>query len=542
MRKTLIDNVARWRMAWRSLSSRKGKGQVAIYMALLLSSLMGLAGTGVDYGLIVVQSSRLQHAIDAASLAGARALVTSSGGDQTARNTDGEAAAINFLALNGYTNGQNGASFTFTPLSSDGTAFNDMMRINGTVILPTRFWRVIGIQSTTLNQVATAAAGGGMADVMLSLDTSGSMERSGTNDLGQLQNAVVAFIDQMRVDSTDPRGTQVGIARFAGIKCRWDRGTTGSGTTHGNGNTYIDQDRGPNGSEYVTPCDDDVNIMIGLTMNKQALVKIARNDAAPLGQAACPTGAIGFGCPISSPKYQRVPVVYGTPTASGTPVAASGLRDNYSDGYSGNEVQKNAWTGTPADCDTSSSWCMATGTKIAAGISGLTSAWNAPAGAWSATHSGTTSNGRTDAATTGVARKILVLMTDGVNESSQLGIPTNYSPSLGNWDTTTRDAATALKAAGVEIYVVGFYCSNGSSPNGWCSSKLVYTAKDSRPCLDGRAWPASSSAASDTDRLLRDISSSTTGTCDHYFPVRKSEDLPQLFRIVAGSIARGRLQ
>jgi Flp pilus assembly protein TadG len=542
MRKRLIDNIERWRTAWGTLSARHGKGQVAIYMAMLLASLMGLAGTGVDYGLIVVESSKLQHAIDAASLAGARALVTSSGGNQDARNADGQTAAVNFLALNGYTNGINGASFTFTPLSSDGTAYNDMMRINGTVVMPTRFWRVIGIQTTTLNQLATAAAGGGMADVMLSLDTSGSMERSGTNDLGQLQDAVVAFIDQMRVDSADPRGTQVGIARFAGIKCRWDRGTSGSGTSHGNGNLFIDLDRGPNGSEYVTPCDDDVNVMISLTMNKQALVKVARNDAAPAGTVSCPAGAVGMGCPIASPKYQRVPVVYGTPTASGTPVAATGLRDNYTDSNDNNDSSKSAWTGDPEDCNTGSSWCMATGTKIAAGISGLTNAWNAPAGAWNATTTGTSPNGRTDPATTGVARKILVLMTDGVNESSQLGIPTNYSPSLGNWDTTTRNAATALKAAGVEIYVVGFYCSNGSSPNGWCSSKLVYTAQASRPCLDGRAWPAASSATSDTDKLLRDISSSTTGTCDHYFPVRKSEDLPQLFRIVAGSIARGRLQ
>jgi len=46
------------------------------------------------------------------------------------------------------------------------------------------------------------------------------------------------------------------------------------------------------------------------------------------------------------------------------------------------------------------------------------------------------------------------------------------------------------------------------------------------------------------DELLNTISSSTPGSCDHYFPIAKSEgaSLPQLFQIMAGSIARGRLQ
>jgi hypothetical protein len=44
------------------------------------------------------------------------------------------------------------------------------------------------------------------------------------------------------------------------------------------------------------------------------------------------------------------------------------------------------------------------------------------------------------------------------------------------------------------------------------------------------------------DELLNNIASSTAGTCDHYFPIGKTESLPQLFRIMAGSIARGRLQ
>src|SRR3954464_8761556 len=82
---------------WLPSQARHSAGNIALYMAVILTSLMGLAGAGVDYGLIVVETAHLQHALDAAALAGSKALVTSTGADQTARNTDGQNAAIAFL-------------------------------------------------------------------------------------------------------------------------------------------------------------------------------------------------------------------------------------------------------------------------------------------------------------------------------------------------------------------------------------------------------------------------------------------------------------
>lgn len=515
--------------SWLPDTARHGKGQVALYMAVILMALMGLAGSGVDYGLIVFESARLQHALDAASLAGARALVTSTGSSQTARNSDGETAATTYLGLQGYVTATNGATFTFAESASDTAtgAINDTMQVNAVLVKPTSFWKVVGINSTTLNRSATAVASGGMVDVMLSLDLTGSMERSGTDDLGQLRDAVVEFINQMQVDPTNPRGTQVGIARWAGIKCKWDRGYTGASTSHGDGDLYVDQDRGPNGSEYITPCDDDKTVIQPLTNNKNQLLKVARND----GATTCPTSATSYGCPLVSWKYQKVPVTYGTPTASGTPVSAAGLQDN------GTTKLPNA----TASCSSGSEWCMATGTKIA---NGLTVAKEGSYCAWS-----TANGGRNDPATTGVARKVLVMMTDGKNESAQLGIPTNYTPDLSDWDQTARDAAAAIKlgcdgTAGtvddVEVFVVGFFCTPYNSGSAWCLSRIADTTTTHK--CPGTTWPTSSPAPSTIDTLLRDVSSSSSGTCDHYFPIKKTEDLPQLFRVMAGSIARGRLQ
>src|SRR3954465_9381905 len=99
----------RWCRGGLPAQAQHSAGNIALYMAVILTSLMGLAGAGVDYGLIVVETAHLQHALDAAALAGSKALVTSTGASQTARNADGQAAAVAFLHSNGYDNGVNNA-------------------------------------------------------------------------------------------------------------------------------------------------------------------------------------------------------------------------------------------------------------------------------------------------------------------------------------------------------------------------------------------------------------------------------------------------
>lgn len=497
--------IARLSGAWTRLHGRRQPGQVVILTAMMLTVLMGLAGAGVDYGLIVAEKARLQNALDASALAGARALITSSASTQTARNAAGEAAAASYLTLHGYTSGANGATFTYSESASDGGAFNDTMTVVGTVALPTRFWRVIGITTTNLNQRAVAAAGAGMVDVMLSLDLSGSMELSGTNDLGQLRAAVVAFINQMQIDPTDPRSTKVGIARWAGARCSWWRGYSGGALNQGaDWDTNIDFDRGPGGQEYSTPCNGDYTVVTGLTQNKNMLIKVADGS----GAGTCPTGMSAYACPLVSWRLpaSQIPVAYGTPTA------ATG-------------VQARTWYGM-------------TGTKLPNAIEAVNSGSYY---AWS-----TANGGRNDAATTGISRKVLVMMTDGFNEGGTEPLPLGINPAT--WDAEVVTRATALKLgpdgiAGtwddVEIYVVGFFCTPQNSMY-WCASALADTSLPHK--CPGNTWPTTGPAPSGIDVLLQSVSSSTAGTCDHYFPIKKTEDLPQLFRVMAGSIARGRLQ
>jgi Flp pilus assembly protein TadG len=598
MQSRLIDNIARWRKSWRALSARHSKGQVAVYMALLITSLMGLAGTGIDYGLIVAESARLQHALDAAALAGARALVTSNGSTQAARDIDGQTAAAQYLGLHGYVTSQNGATFIYATSASDQISSRyDTLRITAAVVKPTLFWKVIGISSTTLNQAATAAASGGMVDVMLSLDLSGSMDINGT-DLPNLRTAVKAFISKMQIVANEPRGTQMGIARWAGVKCSWFRGvaptmtptntpaptltptvnpaatrtptprpgstatptrtptprptnTPTPGPTFNNqgsdGDTLIDFGIGPPNagaanlrSEYTTPCYDDATVLVGLSQNVNTLNYIADGT----GGGSCPTGMSIYACPLQSWDYQ----ISAVPVIAGTPVAATGITNNNGTGYS---------------------WNGATGTRLPAAIDIVTS--GATGYAWSDANGGR--NGNNGA---GLARKVLVIMTDGFNQSAfKLSggedIPSTVDVDL--WDAEVINKANALKRGpdgdintledNVEIYVVGFFCTgynSSTSETNWCRSRAAATGSltansNTHPCpgATGASLPsagsntfsyASNSVSPGVDELLNRIASSSPGTCDHYFPISKAEggNLPRLFEIIAGSIARGRLQ
>jgi len=97
-------------------------------------------------------------------------------------------------------------------------------------------------------------------------------------------------------------------------------------------------------------------------------------------------------------------------------------------------------------------------------------------------------------------------------------------------DVKTLQAANAIKAQNVEIYVVGFgVCGSSSS--------TVYSAS------------ACSSQVGNSDhddtadrRLLKCIASSTAGTNDHYFEVATAQDLPGVFTTIAQRIAHRLIQ
>ncbi len=145
-------------------------------------------------------------------------------------------------------------------------------------------------------------------------------------------------------------------------------------------------------------------------------------------------------------------------------------------------------------------------------------------------------------------RQHMIMMTDGENNDNyDTGSPPHRTSQNGVWDTAVVTAATTLEAGpnttipedDVEIYVINLQCDNSNTfSNGGCTSKLASRAPGDHLC------PGPMPVAGDlsnTDTVLIATSSSKTGTCDHYYPLRRTENLPGLFLQLAGTISRGAL-
>jgi hypothetical protein len=163
---------------------------------------------------------------------------------------------------------------------------------------------------------------------------------------------------------------------------------------------------------------------------------------------------------------------------------------------------------------------------------------------------------------------VLVIMTDGQDEAWPTTLSGNQNsqttpdyalPEAGTplavptYDSHFKTLASNLKATqpdgspGVEIYVVGFFCTDNPTTytsgnySTFCQSKIAYDPAAIRAC-PGAAYTGPLGTGSAIDDLLVNVSSSAAGTCDHYFAISKSTDsLTTLFQAMAGTISRGQL-
>jgi Flp pilus assembly protein TadG len=230
---------------------------------------------------------------------------------------------------------------------------------------------------------------------------------------------------------------------------------------------------------YSSCTGDDYTLLTGLTDDQGTLLRLADDS----GTTTCPTGMLTYACPL---KYATT---YGTKLPNG--VSAAG-------------------------------------------------------GPTSGVFQG--ANSRNNPATTGVAHKVLIVMTDGRNEDL------STAAQEGTWDTQFRNLATALKPGAstttslddVEIYTINFTCPTNPSTGvqtvypdtTYCMSRLASDGSSGNYGCPSSTLPANRSPVDD---LLIAASSSTPGTCDHYFPLKKGDQLPELFVRLAGSISRGQL-
>lgn len=151
--------------------------------------LAGLVGGGVDISRAYMVKNRLQNACDAGTLAGRKA-VSANGYDATA-----QAEATRFFDINFNESTEHTTGTSFVTVSPDaGSTITGIATTN----LPTVIMGIFGVEDLDLGATCGASMAVGNSDVMMVLDTTGSMVSNNLGSktrLGVLQDAMKSFYD-----------------------------------------------------------------------------------------------------------------------------------------------------------------------------------------------------------------------------------------------------------------------------------------------------------------------------------------------------------
>jgi hypothetical protein len=442
-------------------SRARSHGQVLVISAFAMIVFIGLIGTGVDYGVALIEETQLQNALDAASLAGARALV----GGSPPGVTSAEAVARDYLRLHGYESGvlNTTVAVTFPPGVGGGT---DTINVAVSRRRPTYFWHVFGIPDVTIADQASAQTGKGMFDVVFSADQTASMSDCGSapsqcgpdpnTDMGQLRQAAADFVNQLNPSATDPRSSRIALVQFQG--------------QHHFGNNNPCVAGNPTTGTSANACLLDAHVLQELTADRSRLLQLINGPGG--GCPAMPSQPANFYPPLSPNPY-RCP--FHSVGGSGTYILA------------GIQVAFNP---------------------------GVQDLWSTARG------------GRVD------AKKAMVIFTDGQTNVTTPDETTANSRSVAAANAAKRGADGIVGTRDdVEIFVVGLFHGSEAGATG-------LTGTNPPGCPRSTGLPGGRTV---TDDMLIGVSSSTAGTCDHYYPLSDRASLPQTFRTIAGALSRGRL-
>ena len=190
------------------------RGQVFVFLAVMLVVLLGCAALVVDVGRAYLAKRHLQASADAAATAGALELP-----DPIAA----QAFATNYSGLDGAKNDNNKLPPVATTVTTKCLSIAPCSPVNTvvveqTTVVPTIFAKVLGIDQFTIKAKATACSpcSSKPLDIMLVLDRTGSMCQfsNGNNDpactdLENARNGLLEFVQYM-----DPAIHKIGLAVF----------------------------------------------------------------------------------------------------------------------------------------------------------------------------------------------------------------------------------------------------------------------------------------------------------------------------------------
>ena len=173
----------------------KERGISLIFTAMTLVFIVPMVGLAIDAGILYTVKGKLQMAVDAASLAAARAL--SRGNDDTSQQNNATAVAQEYVLLNFPSGYFNVATPTFgtnnSGISIDESVANQRsVSVTAYVNAPLYFLRWLGTNNTTVSATATAVRRD--VNVVVVMDRSGSLTIS--NSCTPLKGAAVSFVNK----------------------------------------------------------------------------------------------------------------------------------------------------------------------------------------------------------------------------------------------------------------------------------------------------------------------------------------------------------
>jgi len=180
------------------LLAKDTAGNTLAIVAAAIIPLAALVGSGIDMSRAYMAQARLQMACDAASLAGRRTMTTGAV-DKTVRSE-----ALKFFRFN-FETGETGKKpafnvASFSPKIDDGT--NSAVVVSASTKVPTTLMSMFGYNAVPISVTCSAQQDFVNTDIMLVLDTTGSMAQKAVYTDSQtkiegIRSAVLALYDEL---------------------------------------------------------------------------------------------------------------------------------------------------------------------------------------------------------------------------------------------------------------------------------------------------------------------------------------------------------
>ncbi len=401
------------------------RGNTAMLFAVALLPLLGMCGSAVDYANALRFKAGLQIALDAGVIAGAADLL------QGGTKAHAEGVVASYVSAKFTSPGASSPSVTATGDPSG------KMTATAQINVPTNFMRVFGTNNMAMSVTSEAMFGLTNAEVVIALDTTGSMAGA---KLAAAQAAANNLIDTLYAAPGSAAKVKVGLVPF---------------NYYANvGTAYRGAPWLSSSSDYSTPYPADCN------------------DTYPSAVYGAPVTATGYndGVPYT---YTDTPVIsYGEPVSACYP---SGMTPHVWGGAVGSrnypaDLQDALSAGNPAPAifdvgDLPGPLMRLTNDKAAVKtqINALLPAGETyiPSGLLWGWRVLSPNLPFADGSAYGASRKILILMTDGANTVSPT-YPAHDGSDSAIANSLTSQTCAAMKAApaGISVYTIAFQVSD----------------------------------------------------------------------------------